>query len=212
MPNNWLSRWAIVLGGLVAVVAHLLLYVIEGCQHKALTLLAVASLLGACIVGAVNVHEDYALHFFGAGTLFAGYDLYMLVKTLAALVALRNDQPTGIKGGGSRASNPRAQLALLTLALSSTALTSVRHVPGIAHALGPAAVSHLEPRAVLLPVLEWINAACLLLYFALSILSHGEAARSTSFCVGPDPHGAQHVLPLEHGGRAPLITCDGEQA
>merc|ERR1712196_430201 len=84
-PGNWISRWAIVQGGILMLWVHICVYSLDGgtaISDRAITLIALVAILGLDVVGCVNESEDHPLHILGASFYFGGYDLYMVLRTL----------------------------------------------------------------------------------------------------------------------------------
>ena len=80
IPGNWLSRWAVVQGAHVGIVAHVSFYYATPATstlRRTGLAVAVVALLGLSIVGVCDEDENLALHVFGALVWFAGYDLFI---------------------------------------------------------------------------------------------------------------------------------------
>ena len=68
-PGDWISRWAVNLGGNLSICATVCLYVMDGSSApsaKVLTATAVVAILGLDVVGCVNEQENVIVHSIGA--------------------------------------------------------------------------------------------------------------------------------------------------
>ena len=166
-PGNWISRWALVLGGTFSQMLQVTLYFLEGTTSlsaKAMCALSVVAILGLAIVGVCNESENRALHFTGAGIFFGGYDLFMALRTLRYLFCSCSSRNKASRWG------QRGQALLATV---STVCTAVRCLP-IDTVTSMFRVA--EPHTVLLPVLEWLDAIAIVGYMSVALLSYGQDA------------------------------------
>jgi len=162
-PGNWISRWAIVQGGILMLWVHVCVYSLDGgtsASDKAITAVALIAILGLDIVGCVNEKEDHPLHIFGATFYFGGYDLYMVLRTLKL----------------ARSSVTETyQLAILTfLTVTSCVLTWMRFI-GLESCLLDDGSFYGMPHNVIAPILEWTDACAIALYAFLSVAMYGKA-------------------------------------
>merc|ERR1711988_1042685 len=159
-PGNWLSRWAIIQGGILMLFVHICVWALDA-GRLAITLVALIAILGLDTVGCVNWSEFHTLHIIGAAFYFGGYDLYMLLRSFAAL---SHSQTVSV-----------GQMTLTGLTVGSCLATWLRW-GGLA--------GQLEmPRDVVGPMLEWADAVCIALYAFLSLLLYGSAGSKVGLVV-----------------------------
>lgn len=178
-PGDWISRWAVVLGGTLGIFSHLCLHVMDG-QTKlgaALAALAAVALFGLQVVGCVNEDEFFPIHGGAAMVFFIGYDAFMILRSV--LVAARRADPAA----AARSSTSRRALLLQAVcAVVSCGATAARyaHYTPYDHARVGAGAG---AGALLAPILEWADALAIITYFGVAIFAHGAATKTTGLRV-----------------------------
>lgn len=115
-------------------------------------------------MGCVNEDENLALHSFGAGLFFGGYDIYMICRTCRS---------TFVQSGSSV-----VQGVLVLLTVSSCCLTVARFAMGIHPKLE-------APRDVFVPILEWLDALTIMMYAVISVFMHVGKIDYTGIAIVP---------------------------
>ena len=128
------------------------------------------------VVGCVNEQENILVHSIAAGIFFGGYDLFMVLRTIAHFLPAPPSSKMERPSKGAR-------VVLALLALASTAATVARFCP---HARTAAARyinndsigSDGNLGLVILPVLEWVNAIAICGYMYVSVCLLGDRAKN----------------------------------
>ena len=186
-PGDWISRWAVVDAAALATIVHVsIMFVEEGklCCAKALYTIAIIAIAGVSIVGCVNEQENIVVHSIAAGVFFAGYDAFMVLRTIAHFL------PASwcAVGAAPRPSN-KARWTLALIALASTSLTIARFCPHARAAVGryvggdgggdgEGAAVEGGVGMLLLPVLEWLDACTICGYMYVSVCLLGDRAKN----------------------------------
>ena len=130
------------------------------------------------VVGCVNEQENILVHSIAAGIFFGGYDLFMVLRTIAHFLPAPPSSETE-----RRRPSKGARVVLALLALASTAATVARFCP---HARA-AAARYINNDSigndgnlglVILPVLEWVNAIAICGYMYVSVCLLGDRAKN----------------------------------
>ena len=180
-PGDWISRWAVVLGGTLGIFAQLCLHVMDGPTTKgklggALTALAAVALVGLQVVGCVNEDEYYPIHAGAAMVFFLGYDAFMVGRT-ALVAARRADPAAAAAAAAARSSTSRGALLLqAACAVASCGATAARYAHyDLAARVGAGA----RAGALLAPIIEWADALAIISYFGVAVFAHGAATKTT---------------------------------
>ncbi|KAL1529294.1 hypothetical protein AB1Y20_000248 [Prymnesium parvum] len=125
--------------------------------------------------------EDFPLHISGALVFFCAYDMFMWLRTTSLLFSPIFPDLPGLRK--KAAYSNECLYAQLLLCLLSSCFTSLR----IASTGWQWSPSHapLTAGGVLDPLLEWLDALCIVSYFALAVTSHQTLAKTTGFSIAP---------------------------
>ena len=167
--------------------------IITNLVGKGITAVALVAISGLDIVGVCNENELPPLHGLGAGLYFGCYDVYMILRTAKEAASMFQHQ----QGEGKM---PIAVLLLLGfLTAASCVLTWARFV-----ADPRSSAFAVYPKAVIAPILEWLDAVCIGAYAVVSVVAYGQRANLIGFGInGPRAQVAQ-VLVVQ---RSAFHTC-----
>lgn len=206
-PGDWISRWAVELGGTCTITMHAILFMMDTHalgypaappSQKLLTAVAIIAVLGIDVVGCVNESENLTYHLLGAATFFGGYDVYMIGRTilLSSAATTAVVAPSGGVLGSpikttstSKATSARFLAPQLALAALSSSLTYLRffsigpsgHLIDLRY--GPTGVD--SPSDLAGPILEWLNAAAIIGYLSLAVFSHSSLVDTMGVSIAP---------------------------